>query len=65
MHGKVSTLNGRYLLHWDDIAVDIDPWLDFSGSGDTRQLHMAKTDPDGDFSSDYEDLSFTRVGGCE
>ena len=65
MHGMVSKLDGRYLLHWDDIAVDIDPWLDFSGSGDKRQLHMAKTDPDGDFSSDYEDLSFTRIGGCE
>ena len=65
MHGKVSTLNDRYLLHWDDIAVDIDAWLDFSGTGDARQLHMAKIDPDGDFSSDYEDLSFVRAGGCE
>ncbi len=65
MHGKVSRLDGRYLLHWDDIAVDIDPWLEFSGSGQARQLHMAKTDPDGDFSSDYEDLSFRRTGDCE
>ena len=65
MHGKVSTLDGRYLLHWDDIAVDIDAWLDFSGNGESRQLRMAKIDPDGDFSSDYEDLAFTRVGGCE
>ncbi len=64
MHGKVSTLDGRYLLHWDDIAVDIDAWLDFTGSRDARQLQMAKTDPDGDFSSDYEDLSFIRTGGC-
>lgn len=65
MHGKVSDLGGRYLLHWDDIAVDIDAWLDFSGSGHARALRMAKIDPEGDFSSDYEDLAFTRVGGCE
>ncbi len=65
MHGKVGMLDGRYLLHWDDIAVDIDAWLDFSVAGEARQLHMAKTDPDGDFSSDYEDLSFTRVGSCD
>ena len=65
MHGKVGEIGGRYLLHWDDIAVDIDAWLDFSGNGDARQLRMAKLDPDGDFSSDYEDLAFVRVGGCD
>lgn len=65
MHGMVGDLGGRYLLHWDDIAVDIDAWLDFSGSGDARTLRMAKLDPDGDFSSDYEDLAFTRVRDCD
>ncbi len=65
MHGMVSDLGGRYLLHWDDIAVDIDAWLDFAGSGDARSLRMAKIDPDGDFSSDYEDLAFTRVRDCD
>ena len=65
MHGMIGDLDGRYLLHWDDIAVDIDAWLDFAGSGDAKTLRMAKLDPDGDFSSDYEDLAFARVGGCE
>lgn len=65
MHGMVSELDGRYLLHWDDPSVDLDAWLDFSGTGDGRALRMAKIDPDGDFSSDYEDLAFTRVGGCD
>ncbi len=65
MHGKVSDLGGRYLLHWDDISVDIDAWLDFARSGNARTLRMAKLDPEGDFSSDYEDLAFVRVGGCE
>jgi hypothetical protein len=65
MHGMIGDIDGRYLLHWDDIAVDIDAWLDFAASGDAKTLHMAKLDPDGDFSSDYEDLAFVRVGGCE
>src|SRR5690606_41098735 len=64
MHGMVSTLEGRHFLHWDDPGVDMDAWLDFSGEGEGRRLHMAKLDPEGDFSSDYEDLAFTRVGGC-
>ena len=65
MRGKVSDLGGRYLLHWDDISVDIDAWLDFAGSGNARTLRMAKIDPEGDFSSDYEDLAFNRVADCE
>jgi CubicO group peptidase (beta-lactamase class C family) len=65
MHGKVSELGGRYLLRWDDVAVDENAWLDFSSAGDARQLRMAKLNPDGDFSSDYEHLAFTRVGGCD
>ncbi len=65
MHGMIGQLDGRWLLHWDDIAVDLDAWLDFAGSGEAKTLRMAKLDPDGDFSSDYEDLAFTRVGGCE
>jgi hypothetical protein len=28
-------------------------------------LHMAKVDPDADFSYDYQDLAFTREHGCE
>ena len=65
MHGRVGMLDGRYLLHWDDPAVDLDAWVMFSGAGDTRRMTMAKLDPDGDFSSDYEDLDFVKVGGCE
>ena len=65
MHGRISRLAGRHFLHWDDEAVDEDAWLDFSGSGDGRSLRMAKRNPAGDFSSDYEHLAFTRVGGCD
>lgn len=64
MHGQVSVLGGRHLVHWDDVGVDVDAWLDFSGQGDARALRMAKVDPEGDFSSDYEDLAFVRIGDC-
>jgi CubicO group peptidase (beta-lactamase class C family) len=65
MHGRIGRLDGRYLLVWDDEAVDEDAWLAFAGQGDSRTLRMAKFDPDGDFSSDYEDLAFSRIGGCD
>ena len=64
MHGMVSRLQGRHFLHWDDPAVDLDAWLDFSVEDGVPRLRMAKLDPDGDFSSDYEDLAFTRTGDC-
>ncbi|NUS39118.1 MAG: serine hydrolase [Lysobacter sp.] len=64
MHGQVSLLDGRHLLHWDDPGVDVDAWLDFAGTGKARALRMAKIDPQGDFSSDYEDLAFAWVGPC-
>ncbi len=63
--GTVMRLGKRYLVHWDDSA-DLDAWLDFQAAHDGQPitLHMAKLDPKGDFSSDYEDLDFQRVGGC-
>lgn len=64
MHGRIGRLNGRYLLVWDDEAVDENAWLDFAKQDDARTLRMAKLDPQGDFSSDYEDLMLTRIGDC-
>ncbi|MBP3985287.1 serine hydrolase [Pseudoxanthomonas helianthi] len=64
MHGQIGRLDGRFLLVWDDEAVDENAWLDFARQGDVRTLRMAKFDPQGDFSSDYEDLALTRVGDC-
>ena len=64
MHGRIGRLGQRHVLVWDDEAVDEDAWLDFSGQGTGRSLRMAKLDPQGDFSSDYEDLSFARVADC-
>jgi hypothetical protein len=63
MHGTVKHLDARYLVHWDDPAVDLDAWLD-PHPGSPPTLTMAKLDPRGDFSSDYEDLHFERAGDC-
>lgn len=62
--GTVMRLGDRYLVHWDDSA-DLDAWLDFHATaGQPIALRMAKLDPLGDFSSDYEDLDFRRIGTC-
>ena len=51
----------RLLVDWDDVSVDVEPWLNFK-AGKPSTLTLAKVDPaEGDFSRDYEDLYFTRV----
>ena len=60
--GQVMRVGDRYLVHWDDDNVEA--WLRFpEKSGDA--LRMAKVDPDADFSSDFEDLAFTKEHACE
>ena len=66
LSGRVMASGGRMLVEWDALDTDAHAWLDFSpgeGDGPTR-LAMAKVDPDADFSYDFEDLAFLRVGGC-
>jgi CubicO group peptidase (beta-lactamase class C family) len=62
--GTVMHLGTRYLVHWDD--GELDAWLNFHATQGKQPitLRMAKLDPQGDFSSDYEDLDFRRIGGC-
>ncbi|HEX6832333.1 MAG TPA: serine hydrolase domain-containing protein, partial [Rudaea sp.] len=61
MTGKLTRLNGRYLVDWDDERVDAQAWIDFERDAMT----MTKVDPDADFSFDYEDLSFRRERACD
>jgi CubicO group peptidase (beta-lactamase class C family)/microsomal dipeptidase-like Zn-dependent dipeptidase len=63
MVGDVMRVGDRWLVDWDTL-VDEEPWLTFEKSAAATTLTMAKVDPDGDFSSDYEDLRFTRIGAC-
>ena len=61
LHGPVMTSGAGRWVEWHD-AVATDAWLrlDKTAEGEPRLL-MAKLDPEGDFSDDFEDLQFTRV----
>lgn len=65
LSGPVLRSGERLLVDFDTLASDADAWLDFSpaAAGPVR-LAMAKVDPEADFSYDYEDLAFERVGDC-
>ena len=67
LSGTVLHVNGRYLVDWDDPTVDTEAWLDPApAQGDEpAKLALAKVDADADFSSDYEDLAFVRLRGCD
>ena len=60
MVGTVMRVGEDWLVDWDHDRVDLEAWIDFVGD----RMRMRKTDPEGDFSFDYEDLDFTRVAGC-
>jgi CubicO group peptidase (beta-lactamase class C family) len=61
LSGRVMRVGDRYLVHWEH--GDAEAWLRFP-AGTDGVLHMVKVDPDADFSYDYEDLAFKRIGGC-
>lgn len=66
MTGRLQRLGQRYLVDWDTDSVGTEAWLMFgAGAGKPVTLTMKKVDPEADFSSDYEDLAFTRVRDCE
>jgi len=60
LDGVVQRVGKRWLIDWNDPSVDAEAWLDIDDNG----LRLAKVDPQADFSYDYEDLAFERVGGC-
>ncbi|WP_279432856.1 serine hydrolase [Luteimonas arsenica] len=64
--GPLLRAGDRLLVDFDTLGADADAWLDFaSGPGDgPPRLTMSKVDPEADFSYDYEDLAFQRLGGC-
>jgi CubicO group peptidase (beta-lactamase class C family) len=65
--GRVMKVGDRWLVDWDDDSVDAEPWLRFhpAGKGGTARMTLSHVDPDADFSYDYADLDFQRVGGCD
>ncbi|WP_313457190.1 serine hydrolase domain-containing protein [Stenotrophomonas sp.] len=74
LHGTVMQLDSRWLVQWDTLEADAEPWLQVSPAhvepglarlGATPQtLSLRAIDPDIDFSYDYQDLEFTRTGPC-
>ncbi|HEY5807583.1 MAG TPA: serine hydrolase [Povalibacter sp.] len=72
LRGRVMTVGDRLLVDWNADSVDSEPWLQFADPAATGRannnpitLTLTKVDPDADFSYDYEDLAFTRVGDCK
>ncbi|MGH8252007.1 MAG: hypothetical protein ACREVI_15165 [Steroidobacteraceae bacterium] len=64
--GDLMRAGPRLLIDWDDASVDTEAWLDFlpAPQGGEATLTLAKVDPEADFSYDFEDLRFSRVGSC-
>jgi hypothetical protein len=62
--GRVVVSLNRTLVDWSDDSVDAEAWLNFQQASGAPTLTMTKVDPDADFSFDFEDLAFTRVGEC-
>lgn len=67
LQGPVRRLDGRLLVDWTDASVDAEPWLDFTAASDGKPatLALSHVDPDSDFSYDWPDLAFERVGDCK
>lgn len=59
MFGQVMASRHGWLVAWEGARLT-EAWLRPQG----EKLRMAKLDPDGDFSDDFEDLEFTRTGAC-
>jgi hypothetical protein len=65
LSGTVVVSLNRTLVDWRDDSVDAEAWLNFQPqTSGAPTLTMTKVDPDADFSFDFEDLAFTRVGAC-
>lgn len=63
LRGQVMQLGERWLVQWDTLGADAEPWLQLQ-PGATPALTLAAIDPELDFSYDYQDLHFTRTGDC-
>ncbi len=64
MHGPVQRSAGRWFVAWQGLGEDADAWLEFGGEAAHPVMHLRAIDPDIDFSYDYQDLEFRRVGNC-
>ncbi len=63
LRGTVMQLDTRWLVQWDTLGADAEPWLQVT-PGSPPALTLRAIDPDIDFSYDFQDLHFTRIGDC-
>lgn len=64
MRGQVMHSAQRWFVAWDTQGDDAEAWLEFSGDATHPVMRMRAIDPEIDFSYDYQDLEFQRVGDC-
>jgi len=63
LRGTVMQVDMRWLVQWDTLGADAEPWLQVQ-PGSPPTLTLRAIDPDIDFSYDFQDLHFTRIGDC-
>jgi len=63
LRGTVMQVDTRWLVQWDTLGADAEPWLQLQ-AGNPPTLTLRAIDPDIDFSYDFQDLHFTRMGDC-
>ncbi|WP_313347764.1 serine hydrolase domain-containing protein [Stenotrophomonas sp.] len=63
LRGTVTQLGSRWRVQWDTLGADAEPWLQVQ-PGTPPTLTLSAIDPDIDFSYDYQDLQFRRIGDC-
>ena len=62
--GVVMLAGGRHVIDWLVDEIDAEASLEFSPAATPATMRLAKVDPEADFSYDFEDLLFTRIGEC-
>jgi len=63
LRGTVMQVDTRWLVQWDTLGAGAEPWLQVQ-PGNPPTLTLRAIDPDIDFSYDFQDLHFTRIGDC-
>ncbi|WP_313316795.1 serine hydrolase domain-containing protein [Stenotrophomonas sp.] len=64
MTGQVMRTGNRLYVAWQGLGEDADAWLDLKRDAAHPLLQLRAIDPDIDFSYDYPDLEFQRLGDC-
>jgi len=64
MSGQVMETGNRLYVAWQGLGEDADAWLELKRDAAHPLLQLRAIDPDIDFSYDYPDLEFQRLGDC-